>query len=263
LIGVTVALADGRVVHSGGKVVKNVAGYDLGKLLIGSLGTLGVLGELIFRVHPLPAAVRVVHIPAGDAAAACRVSGRILGSDLVPSALELATTHDGEHLALVALFEGVEASVEHQATQLSALCGGGTISDRLPHGFGRRPYGGGDLGVRIAHPIADLAVVLETLQAVDASFGLQLRVSCQVGVGITAAGFPVPAEPEHAVAALGELRGKLAGLDASVVVVQAPPAIKRTLDVWGPVRGLDLMRRVKSEFDPDHRLAPGRFVGGI
>jgi glycolate oxidase FAD binding subunit len=205
----------------------------------------------------------VHHPPVGDAGPAVETTARVMRSNLVPSALELVTAGNGASFSLVALFEGVEASVEDQVSRCHELCGVGTISDRLPAGFGRRPYGPGDLGLRIAHPIADLAAVLRALAETDAAFDLRLRVSAEVGIGITAAGCSVPAEGAVLPAAVAELRGRLAGNDASVVVVHAPAAAKRTLDVWGPVRGLELMRRVKAEFDPHRRLAPGRFVGGI
>ncbi|MFZ5850300.1 MAG: FAD-binding oxidoreductase, partial [Actinomycetota bacterium] len=69
--------------------------------------------------------------------------------------------------------------------------------------------------------------------------------------------------PAAVAAAVAALRARLADVDGSVVVLAAPPEVRAALDVWGPVRGLDLMHRVKDQFDPDHRLAPGRFVGGI
>ena len=112
LIGVTVVRADGVVAHAGGKVVKNVAGYDLGKLVTGSYGTLGLITECAFRLHPLPAARRVRR--AGrldDPAEADRLLAAVRGAQLVPSALEVdAPTGGGVELAV--LLEGTPAGVD-------------------------------------------------------------------------------------------------------------------------------------------------------
>jgi glycolate oxidase FAD binding subunit len=92
--------------------------------------------------------------------------------------------------------------------------------------------------------------------------GARPHVRGSAGVGLLHAGFP-GGDPSAVARAVERLRRASAGWGGDVVVLDAPPAVKKALDVWGPVRGLDLMRRVKDQFDPHHRLAPGRFVGGI
>src|SRR5256885_7365916 len=95
LIGVTVVRPDGVVARAGGKVVKNVAGYDLGKLVAGSYGTLGLVAECAFRLHPLPAATPVVRRRVAGPPEAGRLVAAILGAQVVPSALEVNAPRRG------------------------------------------------------------------------------------------------------------------------------------------------------------------------
>ena len=115
LIGITVVLADGTIAHSGGKVVKNVAGYDLGKLFTGSFGTLGVIAQCTFRLHPLAVDRRVVLAQPADPAEAVR---RVKASGAVPCAIEW----DGETLTVVV--ESFESAAQVQAEEIAAAIGG-------------------------------------------------------------------------------------------------------------------------------------------
>jgi glycolate oxidase FAD binding subunit len=305
LLGATAVLADGTVSRSGGKVVKNVAGYDVGKLLAGSYGTLAVLAELTFRLHPQPADRRVVMLPAADPDDIGEIVQRLLRSTLTPTAVELL---DGR---VVVLFEGITASVEAQADAAARLTPGAEVAGDLPAGFGEHPWnrdgtGRGDdvaaaaPGPRAAASAADdvgrwrpvapaagedvAAAVREPRAAATVADRVGLKVAAEVvgvpdvlraldragatrvvgrlGVGVLEASLPV-GDPDAVAATVERLRADVAPHDGSVVVLQAPPEVKARLDVWGPTRALDLMRRVKDRFDPDHRLSPGRFVGGI
>jgi len=215
LIGITVVLADGTIAKSGGKVVKNVAGYDLGKLFTGSFGSLGVIAECTFRLHPLPAARRVVSAEVTDpAAAAKRVLAWVIQADDVVQAV------------------------------------GGTVSDQVPAGFGLRPTL--PVLLKVTYRLGALRQVLDAV-------GSRLP-----GASLTAhAGSGVMWVGADDLAVLDSLRTAIAEYDGSVVVARAPLEQKATADMWGPVRGLDVMRRIKDQFDPDGRMSPGRFVGGI
>ncbi|HET7531154.1 MAG TPA: FAD-binding oxidoreductase [Mycobacteriales bacterium] len=247
LIGVTVVLADGTVARSGGKVVKNVAGYDLGKLFTGSFGTLGVLAECTFRLHPVARARRVVTVETDDPAPLVR---DLLRSPLEPVALEW----DGS--GVHAVFETVEPAADAQAQALLSLAGTGTVSDALPEGFGGRPWRPGDVAVKVTHRLSALSAALDAVRRRLP----QSRVRAHAGSGVLYAGWPAGGDVAPAIEGL---RADAADHDGTVVVVDAPADVKRTLDVWGPVRGLAVMHRIKEQFDPERRMSPGRFVGGI
>ncbi|MCW2615939.1 MAG: linked oxidase domain protein [Frankiales bacterium] len=251
LIGVTVVLADGTVAHAGGKVVKNVAGYDLGKLYTGAHGTLGVVVSTTWRLHPVPAARQVVVLDLPDPQAAGPLAIAIARSTLTPVAVELQAVVGGA-AALVVVFEAIAASVTAQADAAVALLGGGRRTDALPEGFGQRPGGPDDLVLRLAFAPASLSFVLAALPD-----GAEVAASACTGVAYAVL-------PDAGAAALEGLRAALARHDGTAVVLSAPLPLRAGLDHWGPVGdSLGLMRRVKDRFDPERRLAPGRFVGGI
>jgi glycolate oxidase FAD binding subunit len=243
LIGLTVVLADGTIAHSGGKVVKNVAGYDLGKLFTGSFGTLGVIAECTFRLHPLPVDRRVLRSVLADPAAAVTA---VKACGAVPSAIEW----DGRTMTVVV--ESLESAAQVQADEIRAAIGG-EITASLPPDFGARPWRAGEMGLKVTHRLGALR---EALAAVSARLPGS-RVCAHAGSGVVWVAY------DGDLSALESLRADIASDDGGVVVVAASPAVKRTVDVWGPARGLELMRRIKDQFDPEHRMAPGTFVGGI
>jgi glycolate dehydrogenase FAD-binding subunit len=247
LIGVTVVLADGTTARAGGRVVKNVAGYDLGKLYTGAHGALGVVVSTTWRLHPLPRACRAVHVPVHDAAEAGRLALRVARSTLTPTAVELRWDGTGGGELLV-LFESIEASVEAQSAAAVALLDGGTVTDAPPPWFGRRPSG--PLVLRLAYAPSALPHALDALPA-----GATGTASACTGVAYAA----VPAETD-----LAALRTALRPHDGSAVVLAAPPEVRAALDHWGPVPdSFGLMTRVKDRFDPQRRLSPGRLLGGL
>ena len=268
LIGVTVVRPDGVVARSGGKVVKNVAGYDLGKLFTGSYGTLGLITECAFRLHPLPATSTFLRCM--GLADPARAAALIRGSQLVASAIEVDAPPGGE-VELAVLFEGTRARAEAAQALI-----GGELTDQMPPWWGRYPWEPGDVGLKLTARLSQL----ETLLAVGEKHSVHLRGS--LGVGVVYAGLASPAaklSPPAAGAAglahetpavaagvrevVGRLRAAAHAAGGNAVVLTAPPPLREGLDMWGPVPGLDLMRRVKQQFDPAGRFAPGSFVGGI
>jgi glycolate oxidase FAD binding subunit len=246
LIGVTVVLADGTVAASGGKVVKNVAGYDLGKLYTGAHGALGVLVSTTWRLHPLPPVSGAVVVPVRDAADAGRRTALLARSTLTPTAVELHWGPDGGELAV--LFESIAASVHAQTRAALALLGAGSAADVPPSWFGVRPAGA--LVVRLAHEPFALPRVLDALP--DGASG---TASPCTGVGY----YAVPPDTD-----LAALRAAIAPYDGSAVVVAADAAVRAAVDHWGPVGdSFGLMTRVKDRFDPGRRLSPGRLLGGL
>lgn len=261
LIGVTFVRADGVVAKAGGKVVKNVAGYDFGKLLTGSYGTLGVVTEVALRLHPLPKTQRFVSIETTDREGAAEAARRVLGAQVVPSAVEIDQPAGGP-VTVTVLVEGIEAGSRARAEVTQQLLGPQSALGPAPAWFGSYPFADGDIGLKITSTLSGVAPLLSVAHGLGERHRVPLRVRGSAA-GVLYAAIPGDTPPEDAAHLVEEIRSLAGTYDGGVVVLTAPEPARDALDVWGPVAGLRLMRRLKDELDPDHRLAPGRFVGGI
>ena len=267
IIGITVVLSDGTVAKAGGKVVKNVAGYDLSKLFTGSLGTLGIIASCNFRLHPRQEAARTVAVELSDSMAAQNAAQAIAHAQLVPSAVELYWSDDARLLSV--LIEGIPPSVEAQADTTSYLLRGfgevRALSDEEADtlGFPDPPGAGDEVAVKISAPPAELAGVLDSALGATERRGVTPRITGHAGVGVTYVALS-GGDEEAKVQVVEELREIWVRRGGSVVVREAPLSIKHRLDAWGPTGDyLGLTRRVKEKFDPRGVLNPGRFLGGI
>jgi glycolate oxidase FAD binding subunit len=255
LIGITVVLADGSIARSGGTVVKNVAGYDLGKLYTGSLGTLGVITEAVFRLHPRPEATRWITVAADSARAAIALAV-IRSSQHDPVAIEVDRATPGGPVTVGVAVEGVTQGIGARADAVADLLGNAvgtpaTVTEQPPDWWGQPPHPPQGPGATVTCEPTGLADLLTSAPGV-------LRGSA--GAGVLVAGL---SDGDGLGAELEQLRRIATRHGGSAVLRCAPPHSKAGLDVWGPVPALTLMRRLKDQFDPEHRLAPGRFVGGI
>ncbi|MFQ5830544.1 MAG: FAD-binding oxidoreductase [Candidatus Methylomirabilia bacterium] len=279
LLGVRFIQADGTGTWGGAKVVKSVTGYDVPKLLVGSLGSLGILTELTFRLHPFPEVEGewLVSFPSVEQAGAFVAS--VLDSSLQPSRLELL---NGEALralglapssAAVAVWIGsVDEAVRSQADTLLAFAS--------RHGGDRRAMREGDLWRRLGQLLASsgnllLKVItlpaltaqrLSAMEELAAAYGLSALVVAEAGDGVLHVRLDGNLSVERwEEAVIVPLRTRVAQEGGSVVVEGAPRALKERLDVWGPLEptALAIMKRLKAEFDPRGVLNPGRFVDRI
>ncbi|HXZ64743.1 MAG TPA: FAD-binding oxidoreductase [Streptosporangiaceae bacterium] len=292
LIGITVVRADGVIARSGGKVVKNVAGYDLGKLFAGSYGTLGLITEATFRLHPLPGAALGLGVQQKDAESAAAMVQTIQYSPVAPSSIDLRWPSPAAPIWLLVGLEGDRESVLTRAARLRALVGPALLPGAQPDGANvhepesaapahrtedqlradlqSRALDEGTL-VRVAFWVGRLAQVLTAIQGAAATNGIDVAIEGSAGAGVLEARAPASSAPMAVAAFVTDLRAALSGLGAgsvvpgvaSAVVVYAPDEVRNVTDMWGPVPSRDLMRAVKDQFDPEHRMAPGRFAGGI
>jgi glycolate oxidase FAD binding subunit len=292
LIGVRVVHADGTVTKGGAKVVKNVTGYDMNKLYIGSLGTLGVIVEATFRLYPLPPAERTWVAPFPTAAKAGAAVGRILDSPLVPSAVELlnetaaaevgrrAGVGPGPGAAVLAVaVASVPEAVEDQlrrAREMGVTAGGAegqTLDGPAHEAFWAAVRDG--IAAEGACLVLKASVLLTRVadavwqgESLAARHGLRVAIVSEAGSGIVRYTFRAEGTGADRFARLAEVAGRLRAFAAeargSLVILAAPPEVKRTVDAWGSVGdAFPLMRNLKEQFDPDGILNPGRFVGGL
>ncbi|MEU8271927.1 FAD-binding oxidoreductase [Sphaerisporangium sp. NPDC049002] len=259
LIGITVVLADGTIAHSGGKVVKNVAGYDLGKLFTGSQGTLGVITEATFRLHPLPASRAWVTATVQDPRDLPGLTA-IAGSQLEPSALEIDWPGVHAPVTVAALVEGVAA--EERAKAAGELMGpSALIASEPPVWWGLLPGEEFLLELRVP-PGAAVRALAAVTRAAEEAGDVPVLVRGAVASSVLHLALPPDTTAPAAEIFVTSLRSGVAADGGRLVVWTAPPEVASRLDRWGPTGAVTLMRRVKERFDPEGRMSPGRLIGG-
>lgn len=254
VLGATVALSDGSIARSGGKVIKNVAGYDLAKLFAGSFGTLGLILSVNVRLHPLQETNVTALGAAADPSSLAAAALKLAAAPLEFEALDVAWR--AGHGGLLARCAGPEAARRaRRAARLMEEHGLHDVDVVEPDGqlWERQRAGQRSADravVRIAARPSSLGDVIAATEACDGTL-----------VGRAALGQSF-AEVEPA--AVVQLRGRLPA-GCAAVVLDAPPELHDDGDPWGPQAGsaVELMRRVKARFDPAGTCNPGLFVGGI
>jgi glycolate oxidase FAD binding subunit len=277
VIGVTVVLADGTIARAGGRVVKNVAGYDLMRLYCGSFGTLGLITELIVRLHPLAEASLTARVP-GQVPALCQLVLALLASPIEATALDIAGEGAGEgtpaeSMVLWVRFEGRPAGIAAQAEALQRLAAshGLDLTDRLDGAEETalwRSLVAAHAGVE-AQTVARAATLPDRLPQVAAALaevasqaGIEAQLASHAGLGLHTARFS--GAPAAQAAGVRAWRRRITALGGTVVLRRHVEGLDSPADVFGPPpSAITVMRRVKAQLDPDRRCAPGRFVGGI
>ena len=293
LIGMRIVQADGMVYRGGAKVVKNVAGYDLPKLFVGSLGTLGVMTEVTFKLQPLPRNSQTVVAQLPNVGAAATLSEQVITSPLMPDALAVidaggatrlhtlapnVVAADNVAALFIVRFSGIPAAVTRQVNELKAMAGtvGGSIAvaeddTALWGAVADCPAlvtEGRSVRLKIAVLPTLLGEAMVAVQDVARVHTLAVAQVAHSGNGVLYSvirGFGPDGDREaRTVEAAKAIRKVIADLGGTTVVEHAPLSIKSAIGVWGPTRGdFRLMQGLKAQFDPRGTLNPGRYVGGI
>ncbi len=265
IIGVTMARVDGRVAKAGGIVVKNVAGYDLSRLLTGSFGCLGVILTATFKLAPAPPASRTVEVAVDSLEDAAPISADLAGSTLTPTAIELTWAP----ARLLARFESVEASVIQQAEAARAIVGARADAVVLSGGDEEEAWrrhaahwsAGGTL-VKLSTVPAELFPTLIRLRDRAATDGLAMAAAGRAGLGVVDVRLEGPNDAQARL--IGELRDRLPIGRGSAVIRRGDPKLRASVDPWGPIGdGMPVMTAIKRQFDADDLLNPGRGPGGL
>ncbi len=263
LLGISFVRADGKIAKAGGRVVKNVAGYDMMKLFTGSYGTLGILTEVTFRVYPLPANSGTV-ILTGAVEGLRNAAKILLASTLTPIAVDVLSTAFSQHLeisntpSLVVKFATIPASIAEQSEQLLAIGKGlglkggtwqGAQEQQLWSGIQTGVWGSTPIGCKLG---VRSTAAIDTIELLD-----QLSENNAKGVIHLSSGIGAFAlsDASH----IKPFRSHCEANGGFLSVLQAPVDVKEKIDVWG-YRGnaVPLMREIKQQFDPTGILNPGK-----
>ena len=249
VLGVAVALSGGELARAGGKVIKNVAGYDLAKLFAGSFGTLGAIVEVAVRLHPLPHDTATVVAATDDPAVLAATATRLAQAPLEPQALDVSWSNGEGRI----LLRCTGRSAGDQAAEIAAGLEGLETSvvpddDAIWQEQRSRQRSSSGCVVRVSGRQAELERVVRATDRLGGSL---------VGRAALGLSWVSIAGADEIVA----LRDDLAPFPC--VVLDAPAEVRRAIDPWGEAEAIDLMRRVKERFDPTGTFNPGVFVGGI
>ncbi|MFH7244645.1 MAG: FAD-binding oxidoreductase [Spirulina sp.] len=275
LIGLSLVRYDGQIAKAGGRVVKNVAGYDLMKLFTGSYGSLGVISQLTFRLFPVQETSKTLVI-SGNIAEIQALTAAVRRSSLTPVALDLlspalaAALGSPEAFTLAARFQSIAPGVEEQLTVLRQIIPAGLEIQELAETEDQAFWGQAN-----HHLFPPETIVSATVKA---KVGLLPTAACDLLAQLQKIS-PSPLTRLHASSGIGtvclnaetatpdllqKLRSICTESQGYLVLLEASPDLKQACDVWGDVGpAIALMKAIKTQFDPEQKLSPGRFVGGL
>jgi glycolate oxidase FAD binding subunit len=262
VVGITVALSDGTLANAGGKVIKNVAGYDLGKLFAGSYGTLGLIVSVAVRLHPYPERTATVVGSAGDPDRLAAAARELAAHPLEADSLDAAWSEGAGRV--LARFGG--AAAERQAEAVAPRLRDAGLEDVeviadddelwMRQRLHQRAPGDGGVALKVSARPADLAAACRAADGAGAAL-----------VGRAALGLLwLTLEGADLAERVARIREALA--PRACVLLDAPADVRAAADPWGSPAGPEagavaLMARVKERFDPARIFRPGAFVGGI
>jgi len=282
IIGMRVALADGRIIKAGGRVVKNVAGYDMCKLFVGSYGTLGMIVELTCKLRPLPLVEITVAAQSPDYIPLVEAARMILGSELLPVAVELlspgnSTVSDiiasNEQHTLLIRFAGDDETVAYQVKRAVAFIESfartttATISvdARLWSDLATIPVQNFNRLIwRAAVPRTKMESLLDVVTKRNGNSRASSLWQAGIGDGRLRVEEELTDNAVEKVTSLEELRRTANSLGGNLAIETAPLQIKEKFDSWGDAgNAVQIMRGIKAQLDSEDRFSPGRFVAGI
>lgn len=279
LLAIKFVRPDGKIVKGGAKVVKNVAGYDIPKLMTGSLGTLGIITEATFRLYPIQPSSNTIIAYISNPDDISIINQKILNSDTLPSCFELCSKElsSGKKTSFYAIkIENVKPAVQAQADKLQNLLNDYNIknheiiSGKQEESFWEKItnfYWEGNtndnLSLQIRVSITDIYEIINIIEDIDRRTKSNLRLTASVGLGII--NINLTNDPGILKNSYVLLSKKVMTLDGNITILRAPQQIKEDIDIWGKSDSvaLNLMRNLKHQFDPNNILNPGRFAGWI
>jgi glycolate oxidase FAD binding subunit len=274
VLGISFVRADGQIAKAGGRVVKNVAGYDLMKLFAGSYGTLGIISQVTFRTYPLPPASGTI-VLTGTSSDIAQAAQNLIASSLAPVAADLLSTNVvrrlalGDGMGLIACCQSIPESVQEQLAQLETM---GKQFGLQSHFYRETDE------IQLWKQLQQLLRVPASPEAIACKIGVAPTaavdfcdrldaLTLQQGLGVVHLGVGLGRlhlEGENELARVQQLRAYCQQHQGFLTLLEAPPTLKQKLDPWGYTgNALEFMRKIKEQFDPKNLLNPGRFVGGI
>ncbi len=262
LIGVQFVRYDGEVAKAGGRVVKNVAGYDLMKLMTGSYGSLGILSELTFRLYPAVRNLRTVVLGGGGKAIE-QAMAEVRMSGLTPESLDVVA--QGRKLTIVVRFQGVAEGIAEQCDRLKKIATTHGMSCNQLDGEADTEFWAQSQAIIRADSVlckvglrpSGIPWLLELVDDVNLDGYARLH-------GGNGLGWVQLAPGDGLAEGVEKLRSHCQKNGGFLSLLQGPKSLKQSIDLWGYAGdALGVMRDIKDKFDPQRLLSPGRFVGGL
>jgi FAD/FMN-containing dehydrogenase len=296
ILGVRVVAPNGEIAGAGGKTVKNVSGYDISKLMVGSMGSLGILCEMTFKLLPLPEKMETLLLSFDSFSDASDLANRIFETTLLPAAVEVMNStsfanlrmgdipeFDPDKYVVAVAFEAFQDAVERMVTDIKDIAmifGAKTnasikdrahlrfwlaVSDLDPTLTGKFP---GLIKAKLNYRISEWKDIFEFAHKTLAQNGIEHAILSHAGSGICLINLLMDPGSDglvdKAVEAMAKLLERSREAGGNMIIQRAPTRVKNRLKVWGD-SGSDfiVMKRIKGQLDPSGIMCPGRFVGGL